>query len=116
MFGIRTYGTRSAHQEEDMANPMTPQPASLLEIGQRDLSRRDVLKGMAAVAGTAGVATFLAACCSSGTATPQAAARATCTPAADTATPVASVAAGYVTLGSNHSDASEAKGMAAIDA
>ena len=98
-----------------MANPMAPQRSSPAETGPAGLSRRDVLKGMAAVAGTAGIASFLAACGSSATATPTAPA-ATSTPGAATPTPPASVAAGYVTLGSNHSDASEAKGMAAIDA
>ena len=99
-----------------MANPMTPQRSSPPETAKTGLSRRDVLKGMAAVAGTAGIASFLAACGSSGTATPTPAA-ATSTPGAATPTPPAAsaTAGGYVTLGSNHSDASEAKGMAAID-
>jgi multiple sugar transport system substrate-binding protein len=77
-----------------MANPEAPR-SLLADAVTRAVTRRDVLKGVAGVAGLAALPTLVAAC-GPGTA--------------------ASAGAGTVHVGSNHSDPGEAKGMDAIDA
>ena len=62
---------------------------------QDSVSRRTILKGMAVVAGAAALPTILAACSTGSTAAPS--------------------TGGTVKVGSNHSDAGEAKGMADIN-
>ena len=106
-----------------MANQDESRPEGLIARSLRGVSRRDVLKGMAVVAGAAAVPTILAACSSAATAVPSVVAPTpgASTPAASTppaSTPPASSAAvtGTVTVGSNHSDAAELKGMQAINA
>lgn len=85
-----------------MANPKTPGSSSPPGVGSRTITRRDVLKGMAAVAGAASVPTLLAAC--NPAASPSAA-----PPATPSAAPV-----GSITLGSNYSDDVPKKAMQAI--
>lgn len=82
-----------------MAND-TPRTPSSARVGP-DLSRRDVLKGMAAVAGAASVPAIIAAC------SPAASPSTGGTTAPGTAAPpsAAPSAAGEATLGSNYSDA-----------
>ena len=65
------------------------------------VSRRNVLKGMAVVAGAAAVPTILAACSNAATTAPSAAAGGPVT--------------GTVKIGSNHSDPGESKGMGLIN-
>jgi multiple sugar transport system substrate-binding protein len=85
--------------------------------GLRSVSRRQVLKGGAAVAALGGASAFLAACGSStastapATAAPASAAPATAAPA--TAAP-ASAAPGPVSFGSNYSDDVPKKAMQAV--
>jgi multiple sugar transport system substrate-binding protein len=83
---------------QDLSGPETPSATGL-----RSVSRRNVLKGMAVVAGAAAVPTILAACSSS------------------TASPAGSAAAGgpvtgSLKIGSNHSDPLELAGMKAVNA
>ena len=82
---------------QDLSGPETPSATGL-----RSVSRRSVLKGMAVVAGAAAVPTILAACSTAATAAPSSAAGGPVT--------------GTVTVGSNHSDPGELKGMQAINA
>ena len=87
-------------------------------IETREVSRRTVLKGVAGVAGLASVPALIAACSPAATVAPSASAA----PPASTApgSPVAgaspSLAAGTVSVGSNHSDPGEKTGMDAINA
>ena len=88
--------------------------------GLRSVSRRQVLKGGAAVAALGGISAFIAACGgSTATATPAATTAPAATPAPTTApaaTPAPSAAAGSIHIGDNHSDPGESKGMDAINA
>jgi len=82
----------------DRKAPETPSP--LEELIKHDLSRRDVLKGMAGLAGVAAVPSLLAAC--GGGASPSPSGAASAPPSA---------AAGSFTLGSNLSDAVPKKAL-----
>jgi multiple sugar transport system substrate-binding protein len=102
-----------------MANQDTSRPEAPSTTGPRSVTRRDVLKGMAVVAGAAAVPTILAACGAGATAVPTAAAASVAAPSTGAASAAPASAAGVtgtVTVGSNHSDPSEVKGMAAINA
>jgi multiple sugar transport system substrate-binding protein len=90
-----------------MAIQDTSRPGAPSTTGPRSVSRRDILKGMAVVAGAAALPTILAACGTSGTAT-----TAPGGGGGGSSAPVT----GTVTVGSNHSDPGEAKGMAAVNA
>jgi multiple sugar transport system substrate-binding protein len=82
------------------------------------ISRRTVLKGLAGAAGLVSVPAIIAACSSSGaTSAPTEAGSAAASEAASAApSAAASVAAGSLSVGSNHSDPGEKKGMEAINA
>jgi multiple sugar transport system substrate-binding protein len=82
------------------------------------VSRRTVLKGLAGAAGLVSVPAIIAACSSSGaTSAPTEAGSAAASEAASAApSAAASVAAGSLSVGSNHSDPGEKKGMEAINA
>ena len=89
--------------------------------GIQSVTRRQVLKGGAAIAALGGVSAFLAACSSSAaTASPAASAPAASAPAASApaaSAPAASAAlGGSLHIGSNHSDPGEKAGMDAINA
>ena len=88
--------------------------------GLRSVTRRQVLKGGAAIAALGGVSAFLAACSSTGATAAPAAAPAASAPAASApaaSAPAASAAAGgSLHVGSNHSDPGEKAGMEAINA
>ena len=91
-----------------MADRVTPRPASPSTVGARPVTRRQVLAGMAGVAGLAAAPSLLAAC-----ATPAASPAASTgggTSAAPSAAP--SKVGGEVTLGSNYSDAVPKKALA----
>ncbi len=97
----------------------TPRGPLLPDPGATPVSRRTVLKGVAGVAGLAGVSAFLAACGAAATPAPTPAAAASAAPpstgAASAAPPPASPT-GSLTIGSNHSDPAEHKGMDAVNA
>jgi multiple sugar transport system substrate-binding protein len=78
----------------------TSRPEAPSTTGPRSVSRRDILKGMAVVAGAAALPTILAACGTSGSATTAPAGGGSSGPAT-----------GTVTVGSYHTDAPEPKGM-----
>jgi multiple sugar transport system substrate-binding protein len=82
---------------QDLSGPEAPSTTGL-----RSVTRRNVLKGMAVVAGAAAVPTILAACSTSATTAPSGGGGGAVT--------------GTVTVGSNHSDPGESKGMSAINA
>jgi multiple sugar transport system substrate-binding protein len=88
--------------------------------GIQSVTRRQVLKGGAAIAALGGVSAFLAACSSSAATAAPASAPAASAPAASA--PAASTGAsapatgGSLHIGSNHSDPGEKKGMDAINA
>jgi multiple sugar transport system substrate-binding protein len=89
----------------------------MADLGHRSVSRRDVLKGGAAVAAFGGVSAFIAACGgTAATASPSAAAPSTAAStapsvAASVAPSVAPSVAGSITFGSNYSDAVPKKAM-----
>src|SRR5450755_2998273 len=58
-----------SRRRRTMANQDTSRPESPSTTGPRSVSRRDILKGMAVVAGAAALPTILAACGTSGTST-----------------------------------------------
>lgn len=102
-----------------MADPNTPRSPSPSRIGETLLDRRDVLKGIATVAGVAAVPGLLAACAGA----PASSAPASAAPSAAASTAAASSVAsssasptGTLSIGSNHSDPAEHKGMDAINA
>ena len=88
--------------------------------GIQSVTRRQVLKGGAAIAALGGVSAFLAACSSSAATAAPASAPAASAPAASApaaSAPAASAAAGgSLHIGSNHSDPGEKAGMDAINA
>ena len=86
-----------------MAIQDTPRPEAPSVTGPRSVSRRDVLKGMAVVAGAAALPTILAACSTTATTAPGGGGG-------------SGAVTGTVTVGSNHSDPGELKGMQAINA
>jgi len=88
-----------------MAIQDTSRPEAPSTMGPRSVSRRDILKGMAVVAGAAALPTILAACGTS-----------TATTAPGGGGGGGGAVTGTVTVGSNHSDPGEAKGMAAVNA
>jgi multiple sugar transport system substrate-binding protein len=102
--GLRPSVAKRPEDKEDsnMADPVTPRPAPEPAVGSRTVTRRQVLGGIAGVAGLAAAPSLIAACStpaasSAGTsAAPSAAGSAAASPAAS--------AGGTVTLGSNYSD------------
>ncbi len=86
-----------------MGNPNEPRSPS--PAGLPALKRRDVLKGMAGVAGLAAVPSVLAACAGAASPSPGGASPAPTAAATPAATPAATAVTGTVTLGSNASDA-----------
>ncbi len=88
--------------------------------GIQSVTRRQVLKGGAAIAALGGVSAFLAACSSSAATAAPASAPAASAPAASApaaSAPAASAAlGGSLHIGSNHSDPGEKAGMDAINA
>jgi multiple sugar transport system substrate-binding protein len=91
-------------RRRNMPESDVPRAPSPLDLAVRTVSRRDVLKGAAGVAGIAATSGILAAC--SGAASPAASSGA---PAASSAAPASSAPAsaavsGSITLGSNYSD------------
>src|SRR6185295_4418771 len=103
-------------EEETMANPETPRSPSTPSPANPVLTRRRVLGGLAGVAGLAAAPSLLAACTPAASTAPASGAPAPSTPAASSGggSPVA--AAGTISVGSNHSDPGEKKGMDAINA
>jgi multiple sugar transport system substrate-binding protein len=85
-----------------MAIQDAPETEAPFTTSLRSVSRRNVLKGMAVVAGAATVPTILAACSTAATAAPSAGGGGAVT--------------GTVKIGSYHSDAGESKGMSLINA
>ena len=81
-----------------MAIQDTSRPEVPSTTGPRSVSRRDVLKGMAVVAGAAALPTILAACSTTATTAPGGGGG-------------SGAVTGTVTVGSNHSDPGELKGM-----
>ena len=96
-----------------MANPDSPRDGALL--GPQGVTRRTVLKGIAGAAGLAAVPAFIAACSPGATTAPSSGGGGTTTTPAPS-TGGGTGTGGSVTVGSNHSDPGEAKGMDAIDA
>jgi multiple sugar transport system substrate-binding protein len=95
---------RADHEEEVMANPAAPRSQGEQTMSTRPLTRRQVLGGIAGVAGLAAAPSVLAACGPGGTAPTTAASAAP--PASQPAGSVpAPSLSGEVTLGSNYSDA-----------
>ncbi len=95
-----------------MANTDTPRPPSSATSGTPNLTRRDVLKGIAGVAGVASVPTLLAAC---GTgASPSAAPSSAAPSGAPSVAPSSAAPIGGITLGSNYSDQVPKDAMQAI--
>jgi multiple sugar transport system substrate-binding protein len=95
-----------------MANPETPR-SPVADVASRAITRRDVLKGAAGVAGVASIPTLLAACGPGATPAPasQAPAPTGSPSSAPASSAPASVAAGSLTLGSNLSDAVPKKAL-----
>jgi multiple sugar transport system substrate-binding protein len=89
-----------------MANPDTPQFPPVPRVGTRILTRRDVLRGLAGVAGVATIPGLLAAC--GGGASPAPSAGASAGPSA------APSLGGSITFGSNYSDQVPKDAMQAI--
>jgi len=85
-----------------MAINDAPETEAPFMTSLRSVSRRNVLKGMAVVAGAAAVPTILAACSNAATAAPSGGGTGAVT--------------GTVKIGSNHSDPGESKGMGLINA
>jgi multiple sugar transport system substrate-binding protein len=85
-----------------MADPSTRSPS---DIAQRGLSRRQVLGGMAGLAGLATVPSLIAACSSPSSAAPSTSVGGASAAASGGASPAASAGGGEITLGSNYSDA-----------
>ncbi|HEY4752667.1 MAG TPA: ABC transporter substrate-binding protein, partial [Candidatus Limnocylindrales bacterium] len=86
----------------------------MADLGQRQVSRRTVLKGGAAVAALGGASAFIAACSSSSTPSPAAAASGAGASVAPFS-PAASLG-GTVHIGSYHTDPGEPDGQKAVDA
>ena len=90
----------------------------MADLGHRSVTRRDVLKGGAAVAALGGVSAFIAACGgSTATASPSAAAPASTAPSVAPSVVAPSVApsvAGSTSFGSNYSDDVPKKAMQAV--
>ncbi|TMC66064.1 MAG: hypothetical protein E6J17_01060, partial [Chloroflexi bacterium] len=85
-----------------MAYRVTPRPASQPSVGSRTVTRRQVLGGIAGVAGLAAAPSLIAAC-STPAASPSASSGGAPSASAGAASAAAS-AGGTVTLGSNYSD------------
>jgi len=85
-----------------MADRVTPRPASQPSVGSRTVTRRQVLGGIAGVAGLAAAPSLIAAC-SAPAASPSASSGGAPSASAGAASAAAS-AGGTVTLGSNYSD------------
>ena len=98
-----------------------PGGAPLPDVGAAHVSRRSILKGMAGIAGAAGVSAFLAACGAGATTQPagggSSKAPAGSSAAGGSAAPGGSIAkgTGQVTVGSNNSDPAPHKGMDLIN-
>ena len=98
-----------------MANQDTSRPEAPSTAGPRSVSRRDILKGMAVVAGAAALPTILAACSTTASTAPSAAASTAPSAAASTAPSAAATPAGSTSLGSNYSNAdTDTKAMQAV--
>ena len=100
-----------------MAFPETP-GSPLGELGSRSISRRDVLKGMAGVAGVVSVPALLAACSSAATPAPATAPPTSAAGSAAASTPASAPPSlgGTVHIGSYHTDPGEPEGQKAVDA
>src|SRR3954453_12886719 len=96
-----------------MADPVTPRPASSPAIASRSVTRRQVLGGIAGLAGLAAAPSLIAAC-STPAATPAATAGGAPSAAGSSAAGSAAVT-GSTTLGSNYSNKdTDTKAMQAV--
>ena len=97
-----------------MADPVTPRAASQPAVGSRTVTRRQVLGGIAGVAGLAAAPSLIAAC-----STPAASSAGTsAAPSAAGSAPASAAVTGSTTLGSNYSNTdTDTKAMqATVDA
>jgi multiple sugar transport system substrate-binding protein len=95
---------RAGHEEEVMANADVPRSQGEQAMS-RPLTRRQVLGGIAGVAGLAAAPNVLAACSPSGGAASPAGSPAASAPGSQPVSSAAASLSGEVTLGSNYSDA-----------
>ena len=100
-----------------MADPVTPRAASQPAVGSRTVTRRQVLGGIAGVAGLAAAPSLIAAC-STPAASPAASAGGAASPSAGGSAPASAAVTGSTTLGSNYSNTdTDTKAMqATVDA